>query len=100
MALSFPSAVSPDGKLKAIYRDHNLWLSDTNGGNEKAITTDGNEKSRIKFGNASWTYGEELDQTTAMWWSSNSQKLAFYKFDESHVPDYYVLLNQTNLQDR
>ena len=42
---------------------------------------------------------EELAQSTAMWWSSNSQQLAFYRFDESQVPDYYLALNQTNIQD-
>jgi len=94
------STISPDGKLKAFYRDRNVWLSDTNGDNKIAVTTDGDEKRRLKFGTASWVYGEELDQTTAIWWSTNSQKLAFYRFDESQVRDYYVLLNQTNLQDK
>jgi dipeptidyl-peptidase-4 len=92
------SATSPNGKYKALYRDRNLWLSDTNGDNETPITTEGSDKSRLKFGTATWTYGEELAQTTAMWWSSNSQKIAFYRIDESHVPDYFLSLNQTHLQ--
>ncbi len=95
----FTSAISPDGKLKALHRDRNLWLSDTNGANEVAVTTDGSDITRIKYGTASWVYGEELDQTTAMWWSTNSQKLAFYRFDESQVPDFYLIVNQTNIQD-
>ncbi len=99
-ARQFTSAVSPDGKLKAFYRDRNLWLSDTNGANETAITTDGSDKTRVKYGTASWVYGEELGQTTAMWWATNSQKLAFYRFDESQVPDYYLTLSQTNIQDK
>lgn len=94
----FDSAASPDGKYKALYRSRNLWLSDPNGNDEIAITSDGDEKSRIKYGSASWVYGEELDQVTAMWWSPDSKKLAFYRFDESHVPDYYLQLNQTRLQ--
>ena len=81
--------MSPDKKLKAFYRDRNLWLSDADGKNEFAVTTDGNEKARIKYGTASWVYGEELNQTTAMWWSPDSTKIAFYRFDESKVPDYY-----------
>jgi dipeptidyl-peptidase-4 len=96
----FTSAISPDGKLKASYRDRNLWLSDTNGTNEIVITTDGSEKTRIKYGTASWVYGEELDQNTAMWWSTNSQKLAFYRFDEGQVRDYYLQLDQTRVQSR
>ena len=99
----FGSATSPDGKLKAIYRDRNLWLGDatsTNGVGDIAITTDGNEKARTKYGSGSWVYGEELDQTTAMWWSPSSKKIAFYRFDESPVPDYYLELDQTKLQSK
>ena len=90
--------MSPDGKLKAFYRDRNLWLSETNRTNEISLTTEGSEKTRVKFGSASWVYGEELFQTTAIWWSSNSQRLAYYRFDESSVPDYYLQLNQTKVQ--
>ena len=32
-----------------------------------------------------------------MWWSADSRKLAFYRFDESLVPDYFLALHQTNL---
>ena len=42
------------------------------GGNEAPITTDGSEKDRIKYGTASWVYGEELRRRTAMWWSPDS----------------------------
>lgn len=91
-------AISPDGKLKAFYRDRNLWLSEAGGTNELALTTDGNEKTRVKYGIASWVYGEELSQTSAMWWSPDSRRVAFYRFDESKVPDYFLQLNQTALQ--
>jgi dipeptidyl-peptidase 4 len=93
-------AMSPDGKLKAFYRDRNLWLSNADGGNEMAITKDGSEQKRIKYGVASWVYGEELRQTTAMWWSPTNRKVAFYRFDESPVTDYYLQLDQTKLQSR
>jgi dipeptidyl-peptidase-4 len=96
----FDSALSPDKKLKAFYRDRNLWLSDASGANEFAVTSDGSEKARIKYGVASWVYGEELNQNTAMWWSPDGRKIAFYRFDESQVPDYYLQLDQTRLQSR
>ncbi len=92
------SAASPDGTLKASYHDRNLWLIAAGGGAETAITTDGSEKSRIKYGTASWVYGEELSQTTAMWWSPDSSKIAYYRFDESKVPDYFLQTDQTKLQ--
>jgi dipeptidyl-peptidase-4 len=79
----FNSVVSPDGRFKAIYRDRNVWLAETNGTNEVAVTVEGSPTNRVKYGTASWAYGEELEQKTAIWWSTNSQKLAFYRFDES-----------------
>ena len=92
------SADSPDGKLKAFYRDRNLWVSEVGGANESAITTDGNDKDRIKYGTASWVYGEELAQTTAIWWSPDSRKVAYYRFDEKQVLDYNLQLDQTKIQ--
>jgi dipeptidyl-peptidase-4 len=94
------SAPSPDGKFKAFYRDRNLWLSDPTGVLEIQLTTDGSEKNRIKYGTASWVYGEELAQRTAMWWSPDSKRIAYYRFDESQVPDYFLPLNQTALQSK
>jgi dipeptidyl-peptidase-4 len=96
----FTSAASPDGKFRAFYRDRNLWLSDAKGENETPITTDGDDKARIKYGTASWVYGEELFQRDAMWWSPDSQKIAYYRFDESQVPDFFLQLGQTNLQSK
>jgi dipeptidyl-peptidase-4 len=91
------SAESPDKALKAVYRNRNLVITDSAGGNEIAVTADGSEKDRIKYGTASWVYGEELNQTTAMWWSPDSRKLAYYRFDESKVPDYVLQVDQTKL---
>ncbi len=94
------SALSPDKTLKATYQDRNLYVSDPNGLVEVAITTDGSASKRTKNGKASWVYGEELYQTTAFWWSPDSKKLAYYRFDESPVTDYYLQLDQTEIQDK
>ena len=96
----FSEAVSPDKKLKAFYRGRNLWLSDADGKNEFAVTTEGNEKARTKYGSASWVYGEELNQNSAMWWSPDSKRIAYYRFDESKVPDYFLQLDQTKLYSK
>jgi dipeptidyl-peptidase-4 len=90
----FEVAKSPDGTLTAVHRDRNIYLSDADG-HETAITTDGAASTRIKYGTASWVYGEELNQRTAMWWSPDGRKLAYYRFDESNVPDFYLTVNQT-----
>ncbi|HEX5069181.1 MAG TPA: DPP IV N-terminal domain-containing protein [Vicinamibacterales bacterium] len=91
-------SASPDGKMKAYYRDRNIYVSNADGTGEVAITTDGSEKSRVKYGVGSWVYGEELGQTTAIWWSPDSRKVGFYRFDESKVKDYYIQMEQTQLQ--
>lgn len=96
----YTNAYSPDGKWRAFYQDHNLWLSETNSTNASAVTTDGSDRMRVKYATANWVYGEELYQTTAMWWSSNSQKLAFYRFDESLLRDYYQTLDETKIQNK
>jgi len=93
----FESALSPDSSKKAFYRDRNLWLSNADGSNERQLTTDGSVEKRIKNGSASWVYGEELGQNTAMWWSPSGTKLAYYRMDESQVPDYLLQLDQTKL---
>jgi dipeptidyl-peptidase 4 len=95
----FASAQAPMGNHVALYKDRNVWLSDTTGKNLVQLTKDGSEKTRVKYGTASWVYGEELSQRTAMWWSPDGKKLAFYRFDESKVPDFYLATNLTAIQD-
>jgi dipeptidyl-peptidase-4 len=59
----------------------------------RAVTTSGSELFR--YGTACWVYGEELFQDTAMWWSPDGQKLAFYEIDERHLQNYYLTLANT-----
>lgn len=92
-------ADAPDGKSKAIYRNGNVFITAMNGENEMAVTTGGDESKRLKYGSATWVYGEELAQTTAMWWSPDSKKLAFYSFDLTKVRDYYLQYKQTEIYD-
>lgn len=91
-------AMSPDGKFKAFYRARNFWVANADGTGEVQVTTDGSVDKRIKNGSGSWVYGEELGQTTAIWWAPNSQKVGYYRFDESQVKDFYLGMNQTGIQ--
>ncbi|WP_299389916.1 DPP IV N-terminal domain-containing protein [uncultured Gelidibacter sp.] len=95
----YASAISPDSTLKAFTKDRNMYLSNPDGSNVIAITEDGTTENLIKYGIATWVYGEELGQNTAMWWSPDSKKVAFYKFDEKDAQMYYVLYHQTKIQD-
>lgn len=89
-------AASPDGKWRAIHRDRNIILASE--GKETKITTEGSTETRVKFGQASWVYGEELDQTEAMGWSPDSRLLWFYRFDEGKVLDYYLTVGHRSFQ--
>jgi dipeptidyl-peptidase-4 len=97
-----PTADSPDGKYRAVYKDadRDMYLVDVASGAETRITSDGSLEKRVKYGTASWVYGEELNQVTAMWWSPDSTKLAYYRFDEKDVPDYFLQLDQTQIQSK
>jgi len=95
----YASAVSPDKKLKAFTKNRNMYISNADGTNIQAITTKGNDENQVKFGIATWVYGEELGQNTAMWWSPDNTKVAFYRFEEKDAKKYYVIYNQTKIQD-
>ncbi len=79
---------SNDGRTTARHVDHNVVLVGEDGV-EIPVTTDGTEA--IRYGTASWVYGEELDQSDAMWWSPDDRHLAFYAFDVSPTRDYYLV---------
>jgi dipeptidyl-peptidase-4 len=93
----FTESWTTDSSKKAFYRDRNLWIVNRDGSSERQLTTDGSEVGRIKYGTASWVYGEELDQITAMWWSPSGTQLAYYRFDERPVRDYVLQMDQTTV---
>ena len=85
---------SPDGKWRAVYGDFNITLESTASETEKIrVTSDGVD--RLRFGTGCWVYGEELNQSDAMWWSPDSSKLAYYEVDEREMVDYHLTLDNT-----
>lgn len=87
---------SPDGKYVAYTKDHNLYVTEIATGKETALTTDGSD--RILNGYASWVYYEEIlgrsSQYKAFWWSPDSRRIAFMRFDESQVPLFPIYVSQ------
>ncbi len=81
---------SPDGKFIAFTRDHNLYSLDIASGLEYQLTNDGSKT--IYNGWASWVYYEEIlgrgSRHAAFWWSPDSQKIAFLRFDDTPVPTF------------
>lgn len=83
---------SPDSTMVAFTRDNDLWVRHIASGKETCLTTDGNEL--ILNGYASWVYYEEIfgrpSRYRAFWWSPDSKKIAFYRFDNSRVPMFPI----------
>jgi dipeptidyl-peptidase-4 len=80
---------SADGRWIAFVRDADLFVIDRATGEERALTTDG-EENEILNGVTDWVYWEELwgRDSTGFWWSPDGEKIAYYRFDESPVPSY------------
>jgi dipeptidyl-peptidase-4 len=81
--------ISPDAKFVSYVRGHNLWVVSTADGKEHALTEGGTEEFRK--GELDWVYPEELDITTAYWWSPDSSSLAFLEMDERKVTRFSLL---------
>lgn len=83
---------SPDSTKMAFTRDNDLWVSEVSGGREVRLTTDGS--SLILNGYASWVYYEEIlgrpSKYKAFWWSPDSKKIGFYRFDNTLVPMFPI----------
>ena len=83
---------SPDSTMLAFTRDNDLWIAEIASGKETRITFDGSET--ILNGYASWVYYEEIfgrpSRYRAFWWSPDSRKIAFYRFDNSEVPVFPI----------
>jgi dipeptidyl-peptidase-4 len=83
---------SPDLSMIAYTRDNNLYIYSFSDKKETPITTDGTDV--IKNGYASWVYYEEIfgrpSKYRAFWWSPDSKKLAFFRFDDSGVPMFPI----------
>ena len=82
-------AFSPDGKKVAFVRGNNLFYKNLESGEEKQVTNDG-KLNHIINGICDWVYEEEFGFVQAFQWSNDGNTLAYYRFDESEVPEYTV----------
>lgn len=79
---------SPDSTKLAFTRDNDLYVVEISTGEETRLTFDGTDL--ILNGYASWVYYEEIlgraSRYKAFWWSPDSRKIGFYRFDNTEVP--------------
>jgi len=81
---------SPNGRYIAFTRKHNLYLLNVESRLEYQFTSDGSDT--IYNGWASWVYYEEIlgrsSRYAAFWWSPDSSRIAFLRFDDRPVPTF------------
>ena len=79
---------SPDSTRLAFTRNNDLYVVDIASGKETRLTHDGTDL--ILNGFASWVYYEEIlgrpSRYKAFWWSPDSRKIGYYRFDNTQVP--------------
>lgn len=80
---------SPDGKWVSFVRGWNLWIANAGTGEVRQLTTGGSEA--LRKGDLDWLYPEELDCTTAYWWSPDSSKIAYYEMNEQPVERFPIM---------
>lgn len=82
---------SPDGEKIAFVFNNNFYYKNLKNNNITQITTDGSV-NKIINGMSDWVYEEEFGFTRAFYWSPDSKKIAFIRFDESQVPQFTMQL--------
>ena len=92
-------ALSPDGNKIAYVLDNNIYILNFVTGKEIQLTDDG-KKNEIINGITDWVYEEEFAFVRAFDWSSDSNKVAFIRFDEKEVPEFSMDVYGSNLYQK
>lgn len=87
---------SPVENKVAFVRENNVFIKDLDSGKETQVTTDG-KWNHIINGAVDWVYEEEFSFNSGMAWSPDGKSLAYYRFDESNVPEFGMDMYQGNL---
>lgn len=82
---------SPDGSKIAYVKKNNLFIKDLQSQTITQVTNDG-EWNKIINGNGDWVYEEEFELSKAFAWSNKGSHLAYYRFDESKVPEFSMTM--------
>jgi dipeptidyl aminopeptidase/acylaminoacyl peptidase len=82
-----PTNPSPDRKLEAFVRDHNLWVRTVATGVERQLTTDGVTDFGYATDNAGWQHSDAAVLT----WSADSTKIATFQQDQRKTGMMYLV---------
>ena len=83
---------SPDGRLVAFVREHDLHVVSVDQPRQHALTTDGD--NAVRNGVLDWVYQEEIygrGNFRGYWWSPDSTRIAFLRLDGSEVPEFTIV---------
>ncbi|BDD04105.1 S9 family peptidase [Aureibacter tunicatorum] len=78
---------SPNGKMVAYTKGNNIFIYNIATNNTSQVTNDG-EWNKIINGSSDWVYEEEFSIAKAFFWSPDSKKISYFKFNEEDVPVY------------
>jgi dipeptidyl-peptidase-4 len=78
---------SPSGSKVAYMHMNDIYVYDLPTKKNTRVTMDG-EWNKIINGGTDWVYEEEFAFTRAFFWNTDGTRLAFYRFDESHVREF------------
>lgn len=81
------ASLSPDSRYVSYIFKNNLYIKDLSTNEIKQITSDG-KYNEIINGMPDWVYEEEFAMSRAYFWSGDSKKIAYIKFNESNVKEY------------
>ena len=84
---------SPDATKVAFMRDNNLFIKDLKTNEEVQFTHDG-EWNHVINGAPDWVYEEEFGFAQGFYWSPDSKKIAYYRFDESGVKEFNMQMTE------
>lgn len=91
-ALEINPTLSPDGNYVAYTKKNDLYAVNINTKKEVRLTNDGTDL--ILNGYASWVYMEEIlgrgSRYKAFWWSPDSRHIAFFRSDDTDVPEFTI----------
>ena len=71
--------LSDDGARVAFRRGHDLYVLELASRQVTRLTDDGS--ATLLNGELDWVYPEELELSTAYWWSPDSKRIAYMQFD-------------------
>lgn len=82
---------SPDASKIAYTFDNNLYYYDFTSQKRIQVTYDG-KLNHIINGSTDWVYEEELSFAKAFEWSPDNQRIAFFRFDETRVLEFSMVM--------